>query len=119
MKNVAYLIALCWLVSGCSTMAQSSQPYRAKGADSVSMITGNMSYNPVGESSLQLSIGSDVVASGILAASGNGIVSGNWRGQPVNADCSRVFSWGGRHNVRCMVMVSGEHASTLNFSPYD
>lgn len=109
--------ALALLLAACATTQTAIQPYRARGADSAVLVSGQLASG-MASYSLQLLVAGAAVAAGDLDSSGNGILQGTWDGKPVVSDCAgKTGFWSGATTVRCHVTIAGEHAATLQFSP--
>lgn len=114
-------------LAGCASTAMDqspSQTYRPAGTDKQITITGNMetqwkhnligSY--VGRKVSVLFDGAPVVSGWLTDPdNGAGILTGEYHGLPVEADCSGQKSPPNTIYIRCRVLVDNERAATLTF----
>lgn len=111
------IAAAAVLMAACATTQTAIQPYRAPGAVSSVLVSGQLSSG-MASYTLHLLVSGAAVASGDLDAAGSGILQGTWDGKPVVSDCAgKTGFWSGATTVRCHVTIAGEHAATLQFSP--
>jgi len=115
MKAAVLLTAV--ILAGCTTTQPApSQTYRPRGSDATVQIRGQV----IREDRVllypgwtaQFFIGNQKVIEGELVKYGDGELSGEWNGKPVDALCR-----GERYpqRVTCTILIDNERAATLTF----
>ena len=113
MRYAIAMVAI--LVSGCAaTMVKApSQPYRPANYSGAPWNIGGAHASLLG--GINLTIDGTVVASGKFGFSQSLELSGEYKKNPVNASCDKLFLNAKYYTIKCMVFVSNERAGTLTF----
>lgn len=106
------LLAALLVLLAAACASTPTQSYRPRGSDDAWQISGN--YTPITEA-LAIRINGLEVMDGRLSFFGNSAeLHGTYQDKPVTANCYKRLSWGGE-KTECQVLVSNEHAATLQF----
>ena len=123
-KSRIYLIiiAASLALQGCTARNMSAgQEYRPKGADKAWRISGAIAtdYEPIlgirTPTELLIHINGDQVIKGTLSGNYTGELSGEYKNHDIQAICTsepKTINW---IQIRCVILVDNEKATTLTF----
>jgi hypothetical protein len=120
-KSYVYLmIALTGLLlQGCTAQNESaSQNYRPKGVNKAWRISGTVTtnYEPIlgtGTTTLKVYINGEKAVEGVLSSNYGGEFSGSYKKHDIQSICSGEPKTANWVEVRCLIMVDDEKATTL------